>query len=53
MAKFTFKHKESQILAHDKELPKMKKGFNYKGYIYRGYLVLVLGLLIYIAIKVS
>lgn len=53
MAQFTFKRKNAQLPAHTKELPLMKKGINYKGYIYRGYLVLVLGLLLYIAYKVS
>jgi hypothetical protein len=51
MAKFTFKEKQAQIKA--KEIPKMKHGFRLKKLLYTLQQWVVLGLLIYIAIKVS
>ena len=48
MAKFTFKPKQSL-----KDLPLLKKKFNYKRYLSRGYSILTLGLLIYIAYKLN
>lgn len=51
MAVFTFKQKQAQINA--KEIPKMKQGYKIRKLLQRLPQWLSLGLLVYIAIKVS
>lgn len=51
MATFTFKNKRSQV--DEKEIPKMKQGYKLKKFLHRLPQWLTLGLLVYIAYKVS